>query len=95
MIIRFNRPNLRYQRQLYNVMTQALKRRPQAQFDLVAVAMGRGSAAQVAMHQSRSRANVDRVFRSLIAMGLPADRMTLSATTSRAVASDEVKIYAR
>ncbi len=95
MIIHFNRPAVRYQHQLYNVMNEALKRRPQAKFDLVAVAMGRGSAAQIAMHQSRARASVDKVFRSLIAMGLPADRMTLSATTSRAVPSDEVRIYVR
>lgn len=95
MIIHFSRPGVRYQHELYNVMNAALKRRPQAKFDLVAVAMGRGSAAQIATHQSRARAHVDKVFRSLVGMGLPADRMTLSATTSRAVPSDEVRIYVR
>jgi hypothetical protein len=33
--------------------------------------------------------------RSLISMGLPAERVSLSATTSASVQSDEVRLYVR
>jgi hypothetical protein len=93
VVIRFDQPDVQYQQALYNAVSRALERRPQAQFDLVAVAMGDG--AQGALGQSQSRRNAERVMRSLTEMGLPANRISMSAATSTQAASNEVHLYIR
>ncbi len=95
VVIRFDRPNVEYDQALYNAVSHALQRRPEASFDLVAVTPNAGSPAQVALHTDASKRNAQRVLRSLTQMGLPADRITLSATTSASVQSNEVQIYVR
>jgi hypothetical protein len=95
VVIRFDRPNVEYDQALYNAVRSALQRRPDASFDLVAVTPNAGSPAQVALHTDASKRNAQRVLRSLTDMGLPADRVSLSATTSASVQSNEVQIYVR
>lgn len=95
VVIRFDRPNVAYQEALYTAVRQALERRPSASFDLVAVTPNAGSPAQVALHSDASKRNAESVLRSLTNMGLPPDRITLSATTSTSVQSNEVQIYVR
>jgi len=93
VIIRFDRDDVPYQQALYNAVSRALERRPTAQFDLVAVAMGEGM--QSALGQSQSRRNAERVMRSLTEMGLPASRINMTAATSPQSSSNEVHIYIR
>ena len=93
VVIRFDRPNVPYQEALYTAMSKALERRPAAQFGLVAVTPSGGTSAQVALNQSRSRKNAEAVLRTLTDMGLPPDRVSLSATTSGQVATTEVHIH--
>lgn len=95
VIIRFDRPKVDYEQALYTAVRRALDRRPDANFDLVAVAPNAGSPAQVALHSDASKRNAESVMRSLTGMGLPADRITLSATTSASVQANEVQIYVR
>jgi hypothetical protein len=95
VIIRFDRPNVSYEQALYGAVKRALERRPDATFDLVAVSPNAGSAAQVALHTDASKRNAANVVRSLTNMGLAADRISLSATTSASVQSNEVQIYVR
>lgn len=95
VIIRFDRPNVAYEQALYSAVSRALERRPSAAFDLVAVAPNSGSAAQVTLNSDASKRNAENVLRSLTNMGLPADRVSLSATTSAGVQSNEVQIYVR
>jgi hypothetical protein len=95
VVIRFDRPNVAYEQALYTAVRRALERRPDANFDLVAVAPNAGSPAQVALHTDASKRNAENVLRSLTTMGLPADRITLSATTSPSVQNNEVQIYVR
>ena len=49
-------------------------RKPNAMFDVVAMAAG-GSQAQTASNQNQARRNADKVLRSLAEMGLPASRV--------------------
>ena len=49
----------------------------------------------MALHSDASKRNAESVLRSLTNMGLPPDRVTLSATTSTSVQSNEVQIYVR
>lgn len=95
VVIRFDKPNVAYEQALYTAVSRALERRPNAAFDLVAVAPNAGSAAQAALNTDASKRNAQNVLRSLTNMGLPADRVTLSATTSGTVHSNEVQIYVR
>ena len=76
-------------------MSAALQRKPTADFDLVAVAPTKGNAAQTALAMNESKRNADAVMRSLANMGLPAARVTLSATTSKVADTSEVHIYVR
>lgn len=93
VVIRFNRPNVDYRRPLYNAVSRALRRKPSATFTIEAVAPDAGTAAQIARHTDTSRRDAENVLRSLNGMGLPPDRISLSATMSRDVRSNEVRIY--
>jgi len=95
VVIRFDRPNVAYEQALYTAVKRALERRPDATFDLVAVSPNAGNPAQVALHTDASKRNAENVLRSLTNMGLAADRISLSATTSPGVQSNEVQIYVR
>jgi hypothetical protein len=95
VVIRFDRPNVSYEQALQGAVKRALERRPDAAFDLVAVSPNAGSPAQVAQHADASKRNAADVVRSLTNMGVAADRISLSATTSASVQSDEVQIYVR
>ncbi len=95
VVIRFDRPNVSYEQALYSAVSRALERRPGATFDLVAVAPNSGTPAQVTLNTDASKRNAENVLRSLTNMGLPADRVSLSATTSASVQSNEVQIYVR
>ena len=95
VVIRFDRPNVSYEQALYSALSGALSRRPGATFDLVAVAPQSGNAAEVTSAQNRSKRDAERVLRSMSEMGLPMDRVRLSAMTSQSAQSNEVHVYVR
>jgi hypothetical protein len=93
--IRFDRPNVNYEQVLYQAASKALEVRPNAGFDVVGVAPANGSPAQAALNSDIARTNADRVVRSLLSMGLPADRVSTSQSSDAAIQSTEVRIYVR
>ncbi len=95
VVIRFDRKDVPYEQALYSAVSQALDRRPTATFDVVAVAPNRGSPAEVALNTNASKRSAEKVFRTLTEMGLSGDRLTLSATTSPSVQTNEVRVYVR
>jgi hypothetical protein len=95
VVIRFDRPKVDYEQALYGAVSKALERKPDASFDLVAVSATKGSAAEAAINATSARKNAEAVLRSLNSMGLPADRVTLSATTSATASTNEVHLYVR
>jgi hypothetical protein len=95
VVIKFDRQNVAYQQPLYSAVSQALDRRPDATFEIVAVAPNRGNTGQVALASTASRRNAEAVYRSLTDMGLPANKVTLSATTSGGVETNEVHVFVR
>ena len=95
VVIRFDRPDVPYEQALYTAVSRTLDRRPDAQFDLVAVVPAVGTASEVAATQSQSKRNANRVLRTLTDMGLPASRVSLASTTSPSASSSEVHIYLR
>ncbi|HVM79616.1 MAG TPA: hypothetical protein VMU06_11385 [Stellaceae bacterium] len=95
MVIRFDRTNVAYEQALYTAVSRALERRPGAVFDVVAVAPSSGTPGQVALNTTTAKRNADGVVRSLTNMGLPAERINLSSTTSSSAQTSEVQIYVR
>ena len=95
VVIRFDRPNVTYQQALYSAIDKALQRRPQSGFDLVAVAAANGSPAQATVASNKAKRNAESVLRSLSEMGLPLQRVRLSAITSTRARTNEVHLYVR
>ncbi len=95
VIIRFDRANVPYQQALYGAIGRVLERRPNAVFDLVAVAPSAGGPARVALNTNKSRRFADGVLRSLMDMGLPPSRVAVSGKTSPAAKTNEVHLYLR
>ena len=95
VVIRFDRSDVKYEQALYQAASAALARRPNAAFDVVAVGSAIGTPAQVALNSDISRTNADKVVRSLLDMGLPADRISTSQVTDPNIQSNEVHLYVR
>jgi len=86
VVIRFDKPDVAYEPALYQALSRALERRPDAVFDLVAVAPESGNPAA-------ARRNADTVFQSMTNMGLPAERVAMAAMGSASATTPEVHIY--
>ena len=95
VVIRFDRPNVDYQQILYAALNQALQSRPNAGFEVVAVAPTRGNAASVQIAQTAARRYAQQVMRSMTDMGVPATRMGVASATDAGVANSEVRVFVR
>ncbi len=95
VVIRFDRPNVVYEQALYNAVSQALERRPDVSFDLVAVSPTRGGAGPAALAANQARRSAEQVMRSLTDMGLPPNRLALSSANSQTVDANEVQLFIR
>ncbi|SIS56961.1 hypothetical protein SAMN05421779_102617 [Insolitispirillum peregrinum] len=96
VVIRFDRSNVAYEQPLYQAVSRAIERRPDAQFDVVAVSPTDGaSAGQQALNASAARRSAEQVVRSLSDMGLAPGQIRMSSTTSASVGTNEVHVYVR
>jgi hypothetical protein len=95
MVIHFDKPNVAYEQALYSAVSRALDRRPGATFDVVAISRAGGNAGQSALNTSNSKRNAESVVRSLTSMGLPPERINLSATSSASAQGNEVQVFVR
>ncbi len=95
VVIRFDRVDVPYEQALYNAVSKVLERRPDALFDLVAVAPAGGDEATIALNSSKSRRHAENVLRSLVDMGLPPSRVAVSGKTAATANVNEVHLYLR
>ena len=95
VVIRFDRPNVNYEQALYTAVNRVLQRKPDATFSLIAVSSVSGGVAKSALNSNETRRNAQSVLRSLVDMGLPPSRVTMSAETSASNPGNEVHIYLR
>jgi hypothetical protein len=93
--IRFDRPDVAYRQPLYEAVSAALDRNPGITFELVGIAPARGEPADQARAASEARRQAEGVARSLVEMGLPSERVSLSAATRRDVPATEVQVFIR
>ncbi len=95
LIVRFDQPRVQYEQALYASVAEALQRKPDARFDLLAVAPARGSTADVALNTSASKRHAENVLRSMTEMGVDPARVGLASTSSTNVQTNEVHLYVR
>jgi hypothetical protein len=95
IVIRFDSANVVYEEALYGAVSTALEGKPDARFELVAVTPLSGAPSDVVANASNAKRDAERVMRSLIDMGLPADRVILASATSDTARTSEVQIYVR
>jgi hypothetical protein len=95
VVIRFDRNDVPYQQALYSAVSRVLERRPDATFDLVAVAPAEGGPAREALNANKSRRLAEGVLRSLVDMGLPPARVAMSSKTLAQAKVNEVHLYLR
>jgi hypothetical protein len=93
VVIRFDRPDVQYDQALYNAVSRTLERRPNATFEVTAVAPATGGAGRVALNSNQARRNAESVMRSLQRMGLPQQRVAITSRTSDQALSNEVHLY--
>ena len=91
VVIRFDNPGVEYEQQLYEAVSAALARSPNVAFDLV----GAAPATATPEDTEAARASMERVRQSMMNMGLPADRVSISQLTDPAIESNEVRLYVR
>ena len=94
VVVRFDRPGVNYQQALYNAVSQALERKPTANFDVVAVNPSAGTAAQQALNASAARRHAEDVLRTLTGMGVAGSRVKL-IQAAEDVANNEVRLFVR
>jgi hypothetical protein len=95
VVIRFDNPGVEYEQQLYEAVSAALARAPDVGFDLVAAAPGGGTAEEAVSNAEAARESMERVRSSLLNMGLPADRVSISQLTDPDIQGNEVRLYVR
>ena len=93
--IRFDRPEVAYRQPLYDAVSAALERNPAVQFEVQGVAPARGEPADQARAANEARRQAEGVLRALVEMGMPSDRLSLSAATAREAAVTEVRVFVR
>ena len=94
-IIRFNDPNVQYEKQLYTAIAGAIDQQPNALFTIVAVTPQAGDATQIAAGTAEAQRHADDVKRSLIEMGLPPSRIAMDAEGDRDMRNAEVHVLVR
>lgn len=95
VVIRFDRNNPNYEQALYTAVNRALELRPQATFDIVGVAASGGGGGGAAIATANVRRQSEQVMRSLIDMGMPSQRLRMSASTDPGLTANEVQVFVR
>ena len=93
--IKFDRPDVQYEEPVYLAVNEALKRYPDARFDIVAVTPTQGNAAEIAIESTKARRNAEKVLRTLTQMGLPQERVDIAYSESPQAASNEVHLFVK
>ncbi len=95
VLIRFNQPVVDYEQRLYGAVSGIIDQMPNTLFTIVAVSPTGGDPTQIASSTAAAQRHADAVKRSLMQMGMPADRMAMASLGSDSAKSPEVHIYAK
>ena len=95
VLIRYNQPVVDYEAQLSKAVGDALERRPNAQFAVVAVTPSSGDPADLAKAKENAQRDADAVKRSLVQLGLSPSRISMANTQTQNANTPEVHVYIR
>ncbi len=95
VLVRFNEPQVDYEDQMYQAVSTALDRKPDANFTIVAVSPKSNDPAAVGGDVERAERNAENVKSSLIQLGLQPNRISMSSINSDVAQSPEVHLYIR
>ena len=93
VVIRFDDPDIDYEKTLFDAIGVTVDKKPGATFGLVAVAPIGKNDGETRINSSKVKKYAERVLRSLVSFGLPSKKVALSAKTSGDVVVPEVHIY--
>ena len=93
VVIRFDDPDINYEKTLFDAIGTTVDKKPDANFGLVAVAPIGKNEGETRINASKVKKYAERVLRSLVSFGLPSKKVALSAKTSGDVVVPEVHIY--
>ncbi len=83
-----------YEQNLFGAISATLDKAPKSTFTLVAVSSSAGNPSEQAERAANARNDVSKLISSLISMGMPADRISVSSLSVANVENTEVRLYA-
>ena len=83
-----------YEQNLFGAISATLDKAPKSRFTLVAVSSSAGNPSEQAERAANARNDVGKLISSLISMGMPADRISVSSLSVDDVENTEVRLYA-
>ena len=92
-VLKIKGESLKYNQGLYGAISAALERAPNATFTLVAVSSSAGNASEKAQRAASAREKAGKVVSSLISMGMPADRLSVTELALAEIEDTEVRVY--
>lgn len=95
MIIRFNRRNISYEEQLYNVLSRALEVKPSVRFEIVSMAPIPSVKVQSDRLINRAYNNGKQIAFSMQEMGIPANRIDFKVAQKNDIRTNEVLLFVR
>ena len=93
-ILKIKEQSTKFNQGLFGAVSAALERAPDAKFTLVAVSSSAGNASEKAERAASAREKAGTVISSLISMGMPADRLTVTELALADIEDTEVRVYA-
>ena len=84
-----------YEQDLYKALSTALEKKSNVVFDVVAMSPISGSSATDTLSASKVRKRAEDVFRTMVQMGMPAGKITLSSKKSGDIDGNQVRVYVR
>ena len=83
-----------FEQNLFGAISATLDKAPKSTFTLVAVSSSAGNPSEQAERAANARNDVSKLISSLISMGMPVDRISVSALSAANVENTEVRLYA-
>ena len=92
-VIRMQGDSNKYNQGLFGAVSAALERSPNASFTLVAVSSSTGNSSEKAARAAVAREKAGKIISSLVSMGMPADRLSITELALANVEDTEVRVY--
>ena len=92
-VIRIQGESNKFNQGLFGAVSAALERSPNATFTLVAVSSSTGNSSEKAERAAIAREKAGKIISSLVSMGMPADRLSVTELALANVEDTEVRVY--